>query len=109
MATPEQNEAVGIVALQQLDRRMKLLKTARGSSGRWDWTRTLIAFFSVPIILTVVDHFFPHTSYSMIIVLCLCLAMFVITLDINRAHSRIDALLQLVGEENLLNESVVSK
>ena len=102
MAIPNRNEAVGTIALRHFDRRMKLLETAHGSS-RWGWIYSLLAFFSVPVILAVVDIFFPHTSSSMVIVLCLLPAIFVIRLDVNRAHSRLDALLQLVGEENLLN------
>lgn len=109
MATPETNEAVGTIALQQLGRRMKLLEIARGGSGHSDWGSTLIALFAAPVILAVVDHFFPHTSNSMIIVLCLLPAIFVLRWDVNRALSRLDALLQLIGEENLRNGYSVPK
>ena len=109
MAISEKNEAVGIIALKQLDRRMKLLETARGGSGRSDWGYTLMALFATPVILAAVDHFFPHTSYSTMIVLCLFPVIFVLRWDISRAHSRLDAILQLVGEENLRNEAVVPK
>jgi hypothetical protein len=103
MATPDKSQAIGEVALQQLNRRMKLRETARGSS-RWGWISSLIAVFSAPLIFTIVDVFFPHTSYSMIIVLCLLPVIFIIRLDVSRAHSRLDALVQLVGEESLLND-----
>jgi hypothetical protein len=103
MATPDKTQAIGEVALQQLNRRMKLLETARGSS-RWVWISSLIAVFSAPLIFTIVDVFFQHTSYSTIILLCLLPVIFIIRLDVSRAHSRLDALIQLVGEESLLND-----
>jgi hypothetical protein len=103
MATSDENRAIATMALQRLDRRRQLLEKARGSS-RWGWISRLIAGFSVLVILRVVEVFFPHTSYSVMILLCLLPVIFIISSDVNRAHSRLDALLQLVGEEHLLND-----
>jgi hypothetical protein len=103
MATPDENRAIARIALQRLDRRRQLLEKARGSS-RWSWISRLIAAFSVLVILRVVEVFFPDTSYSMMIVLSLLPVIFIISSDVNRAHSRLDALLQLVGEEHLPND-----
>lgn len=103
MGTSEENQAIGKFTLRHLDRRMKLLEVARGSR-RWNWISSLIGASSFPVILAVVTIFFPHTSYLTTIVLALVPELFVIGVDVRRAHSRLDALVQLVGEENLLND-----
>jgi hypothetical protein len=102
MATPQQNEAIGKFELVQLERKMKLLKEAHGTR-HWFNSSNVLRFLGVPIMMLIWKYFFSN-SYEMGILLCLLPTVSLIGLEAGRANARLDALIKLIGEQNLLDE-----
>jgi len=102
MATSEQNEAIGQFKLLRLEKKMKLLKATHGPRHSSTITNIITGLLA-PIVVILSDKFFPH-NYALMLLLLLLPTIWSVGYEARRANSRLDALLQLIGDENLVNE-----
>lgn len=101
MPSSEHNEVIGKIALLEDERRSKLLAQAKG----WKHPKIMatILGFTVPVAVSVAGYFFQN-NMEIMVVAALAGNIVVVGLTANSANSRIDALVQLIGDEKLLNK-----
>src|SRR5579872_4730690 len=102
MATSQQNEAIGKFELIQLERKRKLLEGIRAES-RWAKISGFLLPLCIYIIAMLSNHFFPN-NYQLMLLLSLLPVIAAISRTAGSAHTRLNALIKLIGEENLLGE-----